>query len=186
LAEKASDGNASDKESLDGKALEAAAQEEEGRGQAEAGGAKEGAADASIALGRAGQSALAERSQSEDGPLPEDGPQSEDGPLPEDGSKASALGGEQEAGKLRLRTSESRILFGGRVVVTLVELDSAERESLVRVHYLESDRRESSLLRPGDSLVLKDSGQDYRLLLESVKGSQVALSIFRPSQGPAS
>jgi hypothetical protein len=62
-------------------------------------------------------------------------------------------------------------LFDERLLLTLVEFNSLDKEIVVRLHFLESDLRETSIMSPGDSLKVEVDGRPYRLILESLKGS---------------
>jgi hypothetical protein len=86
---------------------------------------------------------------------------------------APAQAAEGETGKSRLtvKLSENKGLFGGLVIVTMVELDSLEQEALVRAHFPQSGRRLARLMVPGDIMELELPDGLHRLYLDQIKGS---------------
>jgi hypothetical protein len=78
-------------------------------------------------------------------------------------------GPEQE--RLTVKLLENKGLFGGRIVITLVELDSLDQEALVRAHYRETGRRLAQLMAPGDILELDLDGAPHRLYLDQIRGT---------------
>ena len=80
----------------------------------------------------------------------------------------SGSSGRAGADRVTVKLSENKGVFGGRVVITLVELD---QEALVRAHYRETGRRLAQLMAPGDILELDLDGEEHRLYLDQIRGT---------------
>ncbi|MDR1545697.1 MAG: hypothetical protein LBU12_03085 [Deltaproteobacteria bacterium] len=94
-----------------------------------------------------------------------------DGPLAPSETAGRSAPVEGVRGWLAVKTGENRGAFGGRVVVTLLELDSFEPEAVVRLHFVEDGRRETRTLRPGDVFELELDGAAHSLYLDRLKGT---------------
>jgi hypothetical protein len=100
---------------------------------------------------------------------------------PADPAAASALGElppvpaapreAAEGSRLTLKLAENKGLLGGRVVLTMVELDSLDQEALVRAHFSETGRRLARLMVPGDIFELELDGEVHRLYLDQIRGT---------------
>jgi len=83
--------------------------------------------------------------------------------------------------RITLKTSENKLLFNDRLLLTLVDFNALDKEIVVRLHFLESDLRETSIMGPGDSLKIEVDGRPYRLIFESLKGSLAFFVILENS-----
>jgi hypothetical protein len=91
-----------------------------------------------------------------------------------------AIGGTPAApdrGRLTLKLSENKGLFGGRVILTMVELDSLDQEALVRAHFRDTGKRLAQLMVPGDILELDLDGEPHRLYLDQIRGTLAFLIV---------
>jgi hypothetical protein len=113
--------------------------------------------------------------ESSQGPAPQEGlapgAQAELAPAPAAPPKAGAAADDQARGRLTVKLAENKGLFGGRVVLTMVELDSLDQEALVRAHYRDTGRRLAQLMAPGDIFELEVDGEPHQLYLDQIKGS---------------
>jgi hypothetical protein len=78
---------------------------------------------------------------------------------------------DQSKGRLTVKLSENKTAFGGKVIVSLVELNSIDQEALVRLHFTDSNNRQATIMNPGDIFEFELEGQPHKLYLDQIKGS---------------
>ncbi|MDR2141874.1 MAG: hypothetical protein LBR11_08825 [Deltaproteobacteria bacterium] len=80
--------------------------------------------------------------------------------------------------KFTTRVGEDRAFFGGRLILTVVEVNNLDREVTARLHYKDSAHRETTLVQVGQALVVNIDGQRQRFFLDQLKGSLAYFSLY--------
>jgi hypothetical protein len=82
--------------------------------------------------------------------------------------------------RLILRNEENRLILDSKVLISVGDIDSLDRTAVVRVHDLDTERREARTMQTGDSMVIERGGAGHRLLLDQLKGSQAVFVLISP------
>jgi hypothetical protein len=79
-----------------------------------------------------------------------------------------------------LRDSENRLILGTKVLLSVEGIDSIENSAVVKIHELDTERRELATMAPGESMVIRRDGREHRLLFHQLKGSQAVFILISP------
>jgi hypothetical protein len=83
------------------------------------------------------------------------------------------------------RAGENRTFFSGRLILTVVEINSLDQEAAVRVHYTDTAYRETTLVKAGQALTVKIDGQESQFFLDQLKGTVAFFSFYENQSLPA-
>ncbi|MDR2460879.1 MAG: hypothetical protein LBE38_08880 [Deltaproteobacteria bacterium] len=76
-----------------------------------------------------------------------------------------------EITRLQLRSDENKLILDSQVLLSLGNIDIADESVLVRIHYLDTDRRETRTMEGGDSFMITRGEASYRLILDKLTGT---------------
>ncbi|MDR2947479.1 MAG: hypothetical protein LBV79_12145 [Candidatus Adiutrix sp.] len=79
--------------------------------------------------------------------------------------------------RLPLRVNQSRILFGGRLVVTLLRVDSENDLARIQVNFIEEEQLAAENLPAGGSLRFTMDGQNWALVVSALTLSTATLNL---------
>ncbi|MDR2611658.1 MAG: hypothetical protein LBG06_02050 [Deltaproteobacteria bacterium] len=85
-----------------------------------------------------------------------------------------------EIQRLAIRNDENRLILGSQILLSVGGIDSLDKTAVVKVHELDTERRETRIMQPGDSFVIARGGVDHRLLLDQLKGSLAMFVLISP------
>ncbi|MDR1043558.1 MAG: hypothetical protein LBP33_00345 [Candidatus Adiutrix sp.] len=79
--------------------------------------------------------------------------------------------------RIPLKVNQSRILFGGRLVLTLLKVDSAESRAAVQLNFIEEERLVTRELAAGGSLRFALDGRDWAVVISALSLSTANLNL---------
>ena len=93
---------------------------------------------------------------------------------------------EEEAtvGRLGLRVNQSRTLFDGRLVLSVLALDSEAGRVLVQLNFLREGRQAAEELAVGGSLGFSLGGRDWAVVVDSLTLTTANLKLVEIKNGP--
>ncbi len=84
------------------------------------------------------------------------------------GCQAQVTPDSASADRLALRINQSRLLFNGRVVLTLLRVDSADSKALVQLNFIEEGCLVQEELQAGGSLRFTQDGSSWAVVVSSL------------------
>jgi len=79
--------------------------------------------------------------------------------------------------RIPLRVNQSRILFGGRLVVTLLKVDSGENKARIQLNFIEQERLVAEDLMAGGSLRFTMNEQNWAMVVSALSISTANLNL---------
>jgi hypothetical protein len=94
--------------------------------------------------------------------------------------------GEKKTGPVNytFRVGENKNFFSGRLIVTVVAVNSLDQDATVRLHYVDSARRETSVVKTGRALTVRLDDRESQLFLDQLKGSLAFFSFYENQSLP--
>jgi hypothetical protein len=80
--------------------------------------------------------------------------------------------------KFAARVAEDKRFFDGRLVLTVVEVNNLDREIAVRLHFVDTAYRETTLIKVGQPLIFVMDDRENRFFLDQLKGSVAFFSFY--------
>lgn len=80
--------------------------------------------------------------------------------------------------RFTLRANQSRIVFDGRLVVTLLKVESADNKALVQLNFIDEERLVSEELMAGGAFRFKLEDRAWALVLGGLSMSSVSLNLM--------
>jgi uncharacterized protein YdcH (DUF465 family) len=77
-----------------------------------------------------------------------------------------------EISRLQLRVDDNKLILDSQVLLSLGKIDITDETIVVKVLYLDTDRRETRTMEQGDSFLVTKGEASYRLILDKLTGSQ--------------
>ncbi|MDR2301239.1 MAG: hypothetical protein LBF38_04285 [Deltaproteobacteria bacterium] len=81
------------------------------------------------------------------------------------------VGPSENRERFTLRAMENKAAFNGQAVLSLVDLNSLDREVTVRIRYADSGRREARVMVPGDLIDFQLGDGTHSLYLDQIRGN---------------
>jgi len=88
-----------------------------------------------------------------------------------------AAGETPSVDRFPLRVNQSKILFGGRLVVTLLNVDSGENKARVQLNFIEQERLAAEDLMAGGSLRFTMDSQNWAVVVSALSISTANLNL---------
>ena len=79
--------------------------------------------------------------------------------------------------RIPLKVNQSRILFGGRLVLTLLKVESSESRAVVQLNFIEEERLVTQELAAGGSLRFSLDGRSWAVVISSLSLSTANLNL---------
>lgn len=83
-----------------------------------------------------------------------------------------------------LKINESKILFGGRLVVTLLEVDNPENKARIQLNFIEQERLLAKDLIAGGSLRFAMDGRSWAVVVSALSLSTANLNLVELKNDP--
>ncbi|MDR2353986.1 MAG: hypothetical protein LBF22_12700, partial [Deltaproteobacteria bacterium] len=83
-----------------------------------------------------------------------------------------------EVTRFSMRNEDNKLILDNQVLLSVLEVDSLDKTATVRVHFLDTEARETRNMGLGDSFVIERKEKNYRLLLDQLKGSQAVFLLI--------
>ena len=87
--------------------------------------------------------------------------------------------------RIPLKVNQSRILFGGRLVVTLLKVESTENLAVVQLNFINEGRLISQELVAGGSLRFTFDGRSWALVISALSLSSANLNLVELKDQPS-
>lgn len=91
---------------------------------------------------------------------------------PEEGTAPAAIE------RISLRVNQSRIIFDGRLVLTLLKVESAENKAVVQLNFLEEEKLTAEEIMAGGAMRFDFEGRGWALVLSGLSMSSVNLNLM--------
>ncbi|MDR1608232.1 MAG: hypothetical protein LBT38_07480 [Deltaproteobacteria bacterium] len=82
------------------------------------------------------------------------------------------------------RVGENKYFFNDRLILTVVDINNLDREAAIRLHFVDTARRETSLVKVGEPLTINFEGQESQVFLDQLKGSVAYFSFYENQSRP--
>ncbi len=79
--------------------------------------------------------------------------------------------------RIPLKTNQSRILFGGRLVITLLAVESADNRASVQLNFIDEERLLAAELAAGGSLKFTLDGRPWAVVVSALGLSTATLNL---------
>jgi hypothetical protein len=86
----------------------------------------------------------------------------------------------RELARIALRPGEPKLILGGQVRLSVLEIDSLDKVAQVRVQHLDSDARQTRTMEAGDSMTIMRGGARVVLLLDQLTAFQAVFLLVGP------
>lgn len=80
--------------------------------------------------------------------------------------------------RITLRVNQSRIFFEGRLVLTLLKVESAESRALVQLNFIDDERVTAEEIMAGGAIRFELDGRNWALVLSGLSLSSVNLNLM--------
>ena len=80
--------------------------------------------------------------------------------------------------RIPLRVNQSRIIFGGRMVVTLLKVESLENKALVQINFMDEEKITAEEIMAGGAFRFTFDGRPWALVLSGLSMSSVSLNLM--------
>lgn len=79
--------------------------------------------------------------------------------------------------RIPLKTNQSRFLFGGRLVITLLKVESADSRASVQLNFIDEERLLAAELAAGGSLKFTLDGRSWAVVVSALSLSTATLNL---------